>query len=67
MSKTADKKLTVKKLCELYGIDKHSIYYWIRYKKFPFYKLGEKKILISQGDFESFLESQKVEVPSGAI
>jgi predicted DNA-binding transcriptional regulator AlpA len=53
------KLLTVKKACEIYGLDPTLIYHWIRYKKFDFFKL-DKKVLFLESDFLDFLEQHKV-------
>jgi len=59
-SDSADKLLSVKKACEIYGVEPSLIYHWVRYKKFNFYKI-DKKILIKESDFRDFLESYLVE------
>jgi predicted DNA-binding transcriptional regulator AlpA len=51
--------LTVKKACEIYGLDPTLIYHWIRYKKFDLFKL-DKKVLFLESDFLNFLEQHKV-------
>lgn len=56
------KLLTVKKTCEIYGLEPSLIYHWVRYKKFNFYKI-DKKILIKESDFKDFLESYRVDPP----
>jgi len=56
----SEKLLTVKKACEIYGIEQSLIYHWVRYKKFSYYKI-DKKILIRDSDFKEFLESNRVE------
>jgi len=52
--------LTVKKVSQTYDLDQAWIYYLIRNKKFPFYKIN-KKVLIEKHDFESFIESYKIQ------
>ncbi len=61
--RSRERLLTVKKACEIYGIEPSLIYHWIRYKKFSFYKV-EKKILIRESDFNDFLESYRVDPSS---
>ena len=53
-------KKTVKKISELYGLNESYLYYLIRNKKFPFYKI-DKKVLIETNDFETFLENHKIQ------
>lgn len=53
------KLLTVKKACEIYGLDPTLIYHWIRYRKFDLFKL-DKKVLFLESDFLDFLEQHKV-------
>lgn len=59
--KNRDKKLSPKELSTIYGINLATIYYWIRFKMIAHYRI-QKKILISQSEFENFLENHRVEV-----
>ncbi len=56
----SEKLLTVKKACEIYGIEPSLIYHWVRYKKLIFYKI-DKNILINESEFKEFLEYYRVE------
>ena len=51
--------LTVKKAAIKYGLDRSLLYHWIRYKKFPYFKI-EKKILFWESDFITFIESHYI-------
>lgn len=52
--------LTVRKVSQMYDLDQAWIYYLIRNKKLTFYKI-DKKVLIEKHDFESFIESYKIQ------
>ena len=56
---TKGKLFTVQKAHQIYGVEPSLIYYWIRYRKFDFFK-PEKKILFWESDFLDFLEKHKV-------
>ncbi len=53
------KLLTVKKLSKLYGIHEQKIYYYLRNRYFPFFKVN-KNILFWERDFIDFLEKYAV-------
>jgi len=55
------KLLTVKKITSKYELEPSLIYYWVRNKKFSYYKF-EKKILIEEQDFLNFIELNKIEI-----
>jgi len=55
------KFLTVKKITSKYELEPSLIYYWVRNKKFSYYKF-EKKILIEEQDFLNFIELNKIEI-----
>lgn len=50
------KLLSVSTLSKEFGIKRGLIYHWVRYRKFPIFKV-DKKVLIPRADFEAFLQS----------
>jgi len=53
------KLLTARAIFEIYGINKATIYFWIRNKKFRYIKVG-KSIFIRELDFIEFLDQHTV-------
>jgi len=53
------KLLTIKKISDTYGINRQTLYWWLRQKKFKFIKV-EKLIFITEADFAEFLDQHTV-------
>jgi len=53
------KLFTVKKASDYYDLDQSLIYWWIRNKKFAYYKVN-KKVLFKRIVFDEFLKSHEV-------
>ena len=58
---THKKLLTIKAISEMYGIRLPTLYFWIRNKKFNYFKIN-KLIFIREPDFTDFLDQNKVDV-----
>lgn len=55
------KFLTVKMISHKYGLEPNLVYYWVREKKFSYFKC-DKKLLILETDLLDYLNSKKVEI-----
>ncbi len=60
-SKTKERLLTVRKLCQERDLNPSTVWWWVRERKFPIIRVG-KKVLIPEHSFERFIRTH-TEVP----
>jgi excisionase family DNA binding protein len=53
MSTKAKKLLSIKTVAELYDVKPQTIYYWLRYKKFDYVRIG-RRVLVAPEVLEKF-------------